>query len=258
MSGFISLHRKVTEHWVFNRSDYFKAWVTMLMSVNHKANKVLIGSSLIECNRGQSLNSLNTWVEKFGDDWTKQKVRTFFKLLQDDSMINTENVSKTTRLTICNYDSYQNPQHGNNTQSNTELTRKQHASNTQATSNNKGNNENNDNKKRKETGFKKPSIKEISDYINEMNYSVNAEKFFHHYESKGWMIGKNKMKKWKSAVANWNSNNTNQQQKPIRRTINQEGATKEYNNYLLECKSRFKQPELNREDYIEFIGYELV
>jgi len=30
-----------------------------------------------------------------------------------------------------------------------------------------------------------------------------ADKFFHYYESKGWMVGKTKMKQWRSALAGW-------------------------------------------------------
>lgn len=51
--------------------------------------------------------------------------------------------------------------------------------------------------------FKKPTIEEIEAYVKEKNYSVNAEIFYNFYESKGWYIGKNKMKNWKSAVATW-------------------------------------------------------
>jgi hypothetical protein len=31
-----------------------------------------------------------------------------------------------------------------------------------------------------------------------------AEKFWNFYESKGWMVGKNKMKNWKAAIKTWN------------------------------------------------------
>lgn len=51
--------------------------------------------------------------------------------------------------------------------------------------------------------FKKPTIEDIEAYVKEKNYSVNAEIFYNFYESKGWYIGKNKMKNWKSAVATW-------------------------------------------------------
>ena len=33
--------------------------------------------------------------------------------------------------------------------------------------------------------------------------TLEASKFWNFYESKGWLIGKNKMQKWKSAAANW-------------------------------------------------------
>lgn len=55
----------------------------------------------------------------------------------------------------------------------------------------------------KRTAFVPPSLDEISAYLSEKGYSVDAERFFNFYESKGWMIGKNKMKSWKAAVANW-------------------------------------------------------
>ncbi len=55
----------------------------------------------------------------------------------------------------------------------------------------------------KRTAFVPPSLDEISSYISEKGYSVDAERFFNFYESKGWMVGKNKMKSWKAAVANW-------------------------------------------------------
>ena len=42
------------------------------------------------------------------------------------------------------------------------------------------------------------------------DYKNQAEKFFYFYESKGWMVGKNKMKNWKMAAGNWNKNNSEQ------------------------------------------------
>lgn len=206
MTGWVSIHRRIRDHWVFAKPEYFQAWVIMIFEVNHKDKKVLIGATLIECKRGQSLKSLQTWTDIFGGDWTKQKVRTFFALLKNDKMINTENVSKTTRLTICNYGTYQDRQHDDNTQPNTEITRTQHDDNTIITSNNNDNNENNANNEQEEnksSGFKKPSIEEIKNYIIEKGYNIDADNFWNFYESKDWFIGKNKMKKWKNAVATW-------------------------------------------------------
>jgi hypothetical protein len=131
MSSWIKLSRKIRTHWVYKDADYFKAWVTILTEVNFKPAKVLIQGELLECNRGQSVNSLATWVSILGDEWTIQKFRTFIKLLEKDEMINIEGLRKTTRLTVCNYDSYQSEQQTNNTQT----TDKQHTANTQLTTN---------------------------------------------------------------------------------------------------------------------------
>lgn len=54
--------------------------------------------------------------------------------------------------------------------------------------------------------FVPPTLEEVQAYIAENKYRVNAEKFINFYESKGWLVGKVKMKDWKSAVRSWNSN----------------------------------------------------
>lgn len=51
--------------------------------------------------------------------------------------------------------------------------------------------------------FVKPTIAEIQDYCRERNKSVDAERFWNFYESKGWKVGKNPMKDWRAAVCNW-------------------------------------------------------
>ena len=51
--------------------------------------------------------------------------------------------------------------------------------------------------------FNKPSVDEIKIYCKQRNNNIDAEAFFSFYESKGWMIGKNKMKDWKRAIITW-------------------------------------------------------
>ena len=66
-------------------------------------------------------------------------------------------------------------------------------------------NTNNTNIERGAKKFKKPSPEEIQSYLDEKNItSFTAEKFYNFYESKDWMIGKNKMKNWKACCNNWN------------------------------------------------------
>lgn len=51
--------------------------------------------------------------------------------------------------------------------------------------------------------FTPPTLEEVRSYCNERRNGVDAQHFMDFYESKGWFIGKNKMKDWKAAVRTW-------------------------------------------------------
>jgi hypothetical protein len=51
--------------------------------------------------------------------------------------------------------------------------------------------------------FTPPTADEVASYSDEINAGVDGQQFVDFYESKGWMIGKNKMKDWKAAVRTW-------------------------------------------------------
>lgn len=51
--------------------------------------------------------------------------------------------------------------------------------------------------------FIPPTVEEVQARIDEKGYSFEADEFINFYESKGWFIGKNKMKSWKAAMALW-------------------------------------------------------
>ena len=52
--------------------------------------------------------------------------------------------------------------------------------------------------------FLKPTHEELKAYFEERGITSNEyERYYDFYESKNWMVGKNKMKDWKSAVRNW-------------------------------------------------------
>lgn len=56
---------------------------------------------------------------------------------------------------------------------------------------------------KKRGNFVPPTVEEVAAYCSERNNSVDPESFVNFYASKGWMIGKNKMKDWKAAVITW-------------------------------------------------------
>ena len=60
-------------------------------------------------------------------------------------------------------------------------------------------------KPKKETSknFKPPTIDEVKAYCKKRNNNVDAQKFVDFYQSKGWMVGKSKMKDWEACVRTW-------------------------------------------------------
>lgn len=59
--------------------------------------------------------------------------------------------------------------------------------------------------------FHPPDIAEVKAYFAEKGgTNAQAERFFAYYESNGWRVGKNPMKKWKAAASGWISRDREQ------------------------------------------------
>ncbi|WP_185126785.1 hypothetical protein [Chryseobacterium taklimakanense] len=76
-----------------------------------------------------------------------------------------------------------------------------------------------------------PHISDVELFFLEKDSTkMEAEKFFNHYESNGWLIGgKSKMKNWEAAARNWLIN------------------SKKFNNSILSVK---KQPNLPKPNHL--------
>lgn len=59
--------------------------------------------------------------------------------------------------------------------------------------------------KKKGPKFVPPVLEEVNQYISDKQYHVSSVAFIAHYESNGWMVGRNKMKSWKAALTTWQS-----------------------------------------------------
>ena len=51
--------------------------------------------------------------------------------------------------------------------------------------------------------FTIPMISEVEIYCIERKNNIDAESFINFYDSKGWMVGKNKMKDWMACIRTW-------------------------------------------------------
>ena len=56
--------------------------------------------------------------------------------------------------------------------------------------------------------FTPPSLDDVRAYCQERKNGIDPQTFIDFYESKGWFVGKNKMKDWKAAVRTWEKRRT--------------------------------------------------
>lgn len=85
----------------------------------------------------------------------------------------------------------------------------------------------------REKGFRPPTLLEVSDFFKTKNViGKEPQKFFDYYSSKGWMVGKNKMKDWQAAISGWITrmeefkNNNGSQLSPTSKQITKDGFGK--------------------------------
>lgn len=151
MTGWISLHRSIQKHWLFEEKrkfSRFEAWIDILMMVNHTDNKIMHDGDLITVKRGQRITSLRQLGERWS--WSITKVDKYLKILESDGMLDVKKDTKKTVLTVVNYDDYQDEDLKKRRRNDSEKTEKKHRSNTEKTqkktnnNDNKENNENND------------------------------------------------------------------------------------------------------------------
>ena len=81
----------------------------------------------------------------------------------------------------------------------------------------------------KRKNFIKPTIEEIQEYCTERHNGINANAFYDFYESKNWMVGKNKMKDWKACIRTW------EQRQPKKQ--NKEESSNPFLDYLKEIEN---------------------
>ena len=113
--GYFPLWRKFQDNFLWAEKRVFskaEAWIDLLMQAQHKEEPqhVLIKMRTITCNYGECIKSLSTWGKRWR--WSKPKVCRFLDLLQAHNMIVTKSETVTTRISICNYSTYDPRENG--------------------------------------------------------------------------------------------------------------------------------------------------
>jgi hypothetical protein len=236
MEGWIKTYRELENHWIWNNDKYLKCWLWFLFRANHCKNKILIGAEFIEIERGEFITS----ISKIGlaSGMSLQSTRTFLALLEKDKMINKQTTSKLTKITICNYEYYQNGQQTKNKPTNKHVTQSQQGDNTIVTTDK---NEKNDikNEKNEKKGFIPPTLEDVISYFKENGYSEeSARKVFKYYSTLDWHDSKgNKIRNWKSKmIAVWFKDENR-----IKQIITGEDSVQRMQRELKELHEREKQ-----------------
>lgn len=178
--GWIKLHRQILEWEWYSDNNCFRLFLHLLLKANHKEKRF----KGLELKTGSIITSRDLLARETG--LSSQQIRTALSKLISTNEITSVTSSQGTIIQIVRYEKYQ--------VATNEITNEQPTNNQQATTNNNVN---------KEKKFIPPTFNDVLEYCMQNNLDVDGIKFINFYESKGWMVGKNKMKNWKAAIQTW-------------------------------------------------------
>ena len=112
MDGWVKIHRKIRDNWIWDNADYLKAWMDLIFRANYDDSRMLFDGEIKELKRGQFVTSIRKLSEAWG--WSKDRTLKFLRLLEADNMIKKDSDTKRTLITIENYEFYQVNQDTNN------------------------------------------------------------------------------------------------------------------------------------------------
>ena len=210
-SGYIKLYRKMLDNPVVCKdADHMATWVYLLLSAMWKPREILFEGKKKMLEPGQLITGRRTISELLLCHETK--VQRVLKLFENEHLIEQQTTPRNRLISIVAWDTYQvNEQQDEQQMNNKRTTDEQQMNTNKNTKNIEEDKEGNIYVSDEPTTTHKktdiPTLEEVIAYCQEKNNGVDAVKFYNFYESKGWMIGKNKMKKWQSAISTWERQN---------------------------------------------------
>ncbi|MCP3675869.1 MAG: hypothetical protein GY829_15580 [Gammaproteobacteria bacterium] len=199
-SGWIKLHRQLLDWEWYDDINTSRLFVHLMLTANHKDNKW----RGIVIKRGSRLTSLDKLSSE--TSLSVSKIRTAIKKLISTSEITSKSHSQHTVFTMINYDMYQD----DDKQNDKPATNESQTNNKRIATNKNDKNVNNEKNDKKDIVAKAPKrftpptdIETVSYFEEKGSTASEAEKFWFFYDSKNWMVGKSKMKRWQSAASGW-------------------------------------------------------
>jgi len=204
MKNDVLINRKIFDWEWYKDVNTYKLFTHLIFKANFE-DTMYRG---VEVKRGQVYTGLDKL--KFETGLSIQNIKTSIKKLISTNDITSTSTNKYRLITVTNYNTYQlaNKQTNNeiNNQTNNQ-TNKQVTIKLTASKELKEEKEIKQVKQKDNTArFIKPTIDEIKEYCKQRKNTINAEQFYDYNESKGWLVGKAKMKDWKASIRTWERN----------------------------------------------------
>ncbi|MDO5742479.1 MAG: hypothetical protein Q4Q13_05955, partial [Vagococcus sp.] len=106
--GWVSIHRKIQDSWLWEEKPFDKAraFIDLILLVNHEDKEILVDGEIKTIKRGQRLTSISKLSKRWG--WNSRTVKRFLVLLEQDQKITLDiTPRKHTMITLKNYQKYQ-------------------------------------------------------------------------------------------------------------------------------------------------------
>jgi len=210
MDGYIKLFRQLTEWEWYKNQNTKDLFIHCLLKANYE-EKVWQGRVI-------EVGSFVTSIEKLSVELglTAKKTRLALNNLKRTNEITTTATNKNTTIYVQNWANYQSSLNEKDKQKANEQTNKGQTKGKQRATT-KELKELEEIKELKESIFTdikesvfvnknvflKPTIEDVKSYCDERKNTVDPEAFWNFYESKGWKVGNQPMKKWQSAIITW-------------------------------------------------------
>ena len=219
--GFITLHRSVQKHWIWQEPEALKFWMALLLEANWQEKKTMFNGSLLTVKRGELVFGRIKYSREL--NISEKKIRRYIALLEQENMITKgqQKSNKFSLISITNYESFQKraskgpakgQQNGSERASQEPVmmgdasgsgpAKGQQETQKAATSKQETNKPIGGKLKR----FIPPEISEVQEYCLERKNNIDPETFIDFYSATNWMRGKNKVKDWKACVRTWEKN----------------------------------------------------
>lgn len=212
---YIKLSRSLMEWEWYGNINTCRLFIHMLLKANWKDGK--FEGKVIP--RGSFVSSLPKLAEETA--LTIREVRTAISHLKTTGEVTCKSHSKYTVFTVKNYGLYQT----SDTQNDIQATGKRHSNDILTTTieeKKEGKNIKKDNDKSlSKKSFHPPSVDDVREYCLERGNGIDAQAFVDFYESKGWMVGNNRMKDWKAAIRTWERRKKDEPAKPTFKSFHQ-------------------------------------